>query len=511
MVRFLFLFIVIVMSLCGTGQGASRAALPEALQQVNFNLYPVPCPANDMILRDLQGGGVSLSGLRNKVVILNFWKIDCPPCSKEKPILEKLFRKYSAQGLAIVAVNLFDERERQVSYVRDGKYSFTFAFDPDHLFSIRSQNLASGSSTNFVVNYRAEAIYEVPGVPTTYVIDRSGRVIGNSVGMVNWEKGDLTALLESLLAEPPVQVASAQNSRPFEGQARQGADSTAPVKRGGPAGPVGHRGPTAGAGPQAPEDVSPPTGPAQRLPFQGSSGTAPTPTTTPGGTQHPATAVGVDGARQHLIEQSKEVPAAGARPAKKKPLARQARPGEESAQGKPQTNMPGTRRKAQGKPAVSATSVTPAPPVGSTSTGGLPPLPAALPYTPATAKPPTAVPGITPGADGTVMARIPNSPPVPGPGGTAPPPVTAVPQRQISPRPLHPENPISGFIMDSFGEGTKPVPAPTPPPQVQARAKSQPDPAASGAGTGVFGQLGNDVQQLGEGIKSVFQRIVPGR
>ncbi len=363
MLRFLLPFVAIVVALCALGPGASRAALPGSLHQENFNLYPVPCPANDMSLRDLGGRAVSLSALRNKVVILNFWKIDCPPCSQEKPILERIYRKYAAKGLAIVAVNLVDRRDRQVSYVRKGKYSFTFACDPDHGFSVRSHTLASGVATSFVVNHRAEAIYEVPGVPTTYLIDRKGRVVGNSVGMVNWEKGPLASLLESLLDEPPVSVASARNPRPFEGQARQGSDSPAEVKRTGPVGPVGHRGPTAGTGPQAPENLTPPKEPAPRLPFQGSKAGTPSPTVGPG--THPSSkGVGVDGARQHLVEPPKSA-STGSRVKKKRPAARQAKPGEEPVRSKPRSSMSGLRHRTHGKSVMSGASATPALPVGS--------------------------------------------------------------------------------------------------------------------------------------------------
>jgi thiol-disulfide isomerase/thioredoxin len=73
----------------------AAAGLPDQLRDLNFNLYSAPCPANDMTLRDLKGREITLAAQRGKVVILNFWKIDCPPCSVEKPILEKIYRKYA--------------------------------------------------------------------------------------------------------------------------------------------------------------------------------------------------------------------------------------------------------------------------------------------------------------------------------------------------------------------------------------------------------------------------------
>ena len=108
--------------------GVVGAALTaDQFRGSNFNLYSSRCPANDMNLRDLKGRSISLSGLRGKVVILNFWRIDCPPCAMEKPILERIYRQYGPQGLAILSVNLFDNYNRIVSYVQNKGLTFTVA------------------------------------------------------------------------------------------------------------------------------------------------------------------------------------------------------------------------------------------------------------------------------------------------------------------------------------------------------------------------------------------------
>ncbi len=131
------------------GQGVSEAALPDQLKALNLSLYPAPCPANDMALQDLNGRQITLSSLRGKVVLLNFWKIDCPPCSMEKPILERIFRKYAARGLEVMAVNLVDEASQQQAYCQANGFTFKFAFDPDNLLSLRQQVLGSGACHEF--------------------------------------------------------------------------------------------------------------------------------------------------------------------------------------------------------------------------------------------------------------------------------------------------------------------------------------------------------------------------
>jgi peroxiredoxin len=505
MLRYRVLLVGFILSVA-VGLETSHAGLPERLQEFNFSLYPVACPANNLILRDLKGSSVDLAALRNKVVVLNFWRIDCPSCAKEKPILERIHRKYTDRGLVVVSVNLFDDADKQRAHIKARGYSYAFASDPDHAFPVRTQTLASGASTNFVINSRAEALYEIPALPTTYLIDREGRVVGNSVGAVDWEEGPMAELLESLLAAQ-TRVTDARDPDGFSVQARQGTGSPA---AGRDAGPVAR--PTAPPSvqvPQAPTGLTPPKEPAARLPFQGTGSSQPQ-ATGPTGQTESTPSGGVGGARQHLVEPKPGV----ARPADrtKKPAAQSVAPTEKPAQAKRRPGapaQPGTAPPAAGTPAP-APAAAGSPPGTSPPSGQavLPALPPALPYSPTQA---TAVPpgkSVAPDADGTVQARIPIPPPGRwpggGPGGVGPADTSGLPAAQ----PLGGENPFSGFILDSFGQGK---PTRIPPPTAQQPLPIQPQQRIQAPAPGLFGQLSQDVQQLGAGIRDVFQRIVPGK
>ena len=62
-------------------------------------------PAIDFATTDLAGKDVSVSGLKGKVVWLNFWGLRCGPCLRELPALEGLYKKYSGDGLIILGIN----------------------------------------------------------------------------------------------------------------------------------------------------------------------------------------------------------------------------------------------------------------------------------------------------------------------------------------------------------------------------------------------------------------------
>jgi len=501
------------------GSGPSSAAIsPERLQGENFSLYSRPFPANEMTLQDLRGKTFSLSSLRGKVVLLNFWKVDCVPCAMEKPVLERIYRKYGGRGLAIVAVNLFDEYNRIRAYKGKGGYNFTFAFDPGKLFRVQSQTLASGMVTNFVVNPGSEAIYEIAGVPTTYVIDRNGRIVGHGVGMINWEKRPMREFLESLLGKPPRQTIA---SRPrAAGPRAQRTPGSAGPTAGKPQPPSSRKSLTNG-----PKRVSSNPKKQPTLPFQSvdkpASPDRKLPETMPA-PQAPAPAgpKSVGRARPQLPSRS-QLARNNPKPAAPK---RRPRPSHSPA-GSPKRREANFSRPAQQAPAgrmvppsrdfrrPSGSALPPAEP--SPSTVGSQPsssLPAALPYVPARsrtyspprapsrgrgrAERPTRV--VTPDKNGYVSARIPApdggfarerrpAPRAPMTGRGFPPPAS-----------IGGANPFSGFVLDSFRQT---------PTRLSPRSRGGQSMAPDRSGPSLFGSLG----RIGSGVMDVFSRLNPIR
>lgn len=477
----------------------SLADLRARLQESNFNLLAASCPANEMSLQDVDGGKVSLSGYIGKVVILNFWKIDCPPCSAEKAILEKIYRKYGARGLTVLAVNLFDPTDRVKAYRKKGGFSFPFAIDPDKRFAIHQYNLASGAPTACVLNSNREAIYAVPAVPTTYLLNRNGQVVGSSFGMVNWEEQPFTELLESLLGPSEKSPLMARNVDNFARVARQGSNPTDPreasdTDQGSSSAQVQANPGSARATTRVVQ--------ATPLPFQPphapmpSAGTQPGPTVAPRSTstlqqgaagQSSKPAVQGQTGKKPKPAQAARVPAAHAAP----------QPYGSPTGGSP---LPGLTPQ---RPAASTMPAIPAAPSGSApsapgATGTLGPLPPGIPYSSAPGRTPAATPPLAPDDEGNIMARIPaesasrgwnSQDGQPGPGNLPP------------AQPIGGSNPIGGFILDSFGQ-----PRPTTPRPGGEQMRPPGTPPAS-----VLGQLNEDLSALGSGIRDAFSRIMPSR
>jgi peroxiredoxin len=155
--------------------GALVAALAVGAYASMNNRPTVP----DVTFISLNGQKISTPGLRGKVVIVNFWATSCVTCVKEMPQMIDTYNKFKGQGLEFVAVAMkYDPPNYVVNFTETRKLPFTVALD-------------SGGDI-------AKAFNDVTLTPTTYVIDKNGKVLKRYVGEPDFAA--LHALLQQALA-----------------------------------------------------------------------------------------------------------------------------------------------------------------------------------------------------------------------------------------------------------------------------------------------------------------------
>jgi peroxiredoxin len=135
--------------------------------------------APDFALRDLDGNMRDLASFRGRVVLLTFWATWCPPCLTEMVSMEGLYLAYKDHGFEVVAVSSDVQGLEVVQpFVTQLHLSFTTLLD------------ATGEVTR---------LYGVTSLPTTYLLDRQGRLVTVAVGGHDWAKTEARALITSLL------------------------------------------------------------------------------------------------------------------------------------------------------------------------------------------------------------------------------------------------------------------------------------------------------------------------
>jgi thiol-disulfide isomerase/thioredoxin len=124
--------------------------------------------APNFILKSVPGRKpVRLSSLRGKPVVVNFWATWCEPCKIEMPSLVALQKKYGPQGVRIVGVAMDDATDQAIA------------------------GFAQKMSVNYLILRGTEKVGELYGgvdrMPTTFYLDKSGKVVEETIGMATEE------------------------------------------------------------------------------------------------------------------------------------------------------------------------------------------------------------------------------------------------------------------------------------------------------------------------------------
>lgn len=137
--------------------------------------------APPLALPSASGEQVVLERLRGKLVYVDFWASWCAPCKRSFPWMAQMQRRYGERGFVVVAVNVDKQRADAERFLKATPAAFTVVFDD------------SG---------RTPQAWEVKGMPSSYLVDPSGKVLLAESGFRDERKDEVEARIRAALPTP---------------------------------------------------------------------------------------------------------------------------------------------------------------------------------------------------------------------------------------------------------------------------------------------------------------------
>jgi cytochrome c biogenesis protein CcmG/thiol:disulfide interchange protein DsbE len=133
---------------------------------------PAPRPAEmkegsfaaDFTLPTLGGGETSLSDYEGQVVVINFWATWCPPCKAEMPGINAFYEEHADDGLVVLAINGQEAEPTVAEFINGSNFTFPVLLDEE------------GEATR---------LFNARSFPTTFILDKSGRIQHVQIGLIS--------------------------------------------------------------------------------------------------------------------------------------------------------------------------------------------------------------------------------------------------------------------------------------------------------------------------------------
>jgi thiol-disulfide isomerase/thioredoxin len=182
--RFIFAATIlsVVFAACSNNTTKEENASTATEQQVSTDSNTAAAPSENITaealpaftIQDIAGNNINLQSLKGKKVFVNLWASWCPPCRREMPSIQKLSKAVDQNKVSFVMLSLDDNFDKAKAFVKRQKLSLPIYYPAESL----------------------PAMFNVQGIPTTFIFDESGMLIQRIDGGDNYDSQEYRKLLQ---------------------------------------------------------------------------------------------------------------------------------------------------------------------------------------------------------------------------------------------------------------------------------------------------------------------------
>lgn len=162
-----------------------RSLTSRTGERIESILRPPPFPAEARMdyhwrVRGLDGKELDVTGIKGKVIFLNFWATWCPPCVAEMPGIQGLYDRVKSEEIFFMCVSE-EDGTKITKFVEERGYTFPI----------------------YTLIGKRPQVFETRGIPVTFIISQEGQIVFKHVGAAKWDDKTSIEFIERLMEQKP--------------------------------------------------------------------------------------------------------------------------------------------------------------------------------------------------------------------------------------------------------------------------------------------------------------------
>jgi thiol-disulfide isomerase/thioredoxin len=171
----LLIFSVIMLAACSGNRTKEEKAAVTEVEQTSTDTHTAVMPSVPaFVIQDINGNNMNMQSIKNKKLFVNLWASWCPPCKREMPSIEKLYKSVDTAKVAFILLSLDDNFDKAKAYMRHQKLNLPLYYPTENL----------------------PPLFNVQGIPATFIFNEKGELLNRIEGATNYDADQFRKMLQ---------------------------------------------------------------------------------------------------------------------------------------------------------------------------------------------------------------------------------------------------------------------------------------------------------------------------